>query len=79
MITKKQHQEWKKDLIELHEVKTENKKLQKQKDLLNLCLLKEKNKYTALLFAWKFAKAHIKKNAHKKALPILRAAIAKAE
>ena len=46
---------------------------------LQLLLKREKNKSADLLFACRFAKAHIKKNAHKKALPILRAAIAKAE
>lgn len=30
MITEKQHQEWKKDLIELHKLQAENKQLKKQ-------------------------------------------------
>ncbi len=63
----------------IFELEVELAKLQKQSDLLTLGLLQEKNKVTVSLHACKFAKAQIKKGAHKKALPILRAAIAKLE
>ena len=56
-----------------------NYKLQKQADLLTLGLLQEKNKVTNLLKACKFTKAQIKKGSQKKALPILRQAIAESK
>ena len=54
-------------------------KLQEQGNLLTYGLLQERQKTSALLEACEFAKSQIKKGSQKKALPILRAAIAKAK